>query len=108
MLFSSPPTASVGDTPAGSLTGSGAYPRERRIGCSPSAVIRTTESSQATWDPAVVGQERVGEIAEPGTGIASSVQIGSLERLPEVATIALGGVDTAPGTGVSSNSWMPK
>ena len=56
-------------------------------------------------DRPVVGEEGVGEVAEAGLGLASAVQIGSSERLPDVATIACGGSSTASGTGVSNSSW---
>ena len=48
VFFRSAPTASVGGTDTGSATGSGAYPRERRIGSWAPSTTRTTESSQGT------------------------------------------------------------
>ena len=52
VVFRSPPvarTAAGGAVPV-TVTGSGAYPRDRRTGTHlPSAVTATTESSHATW-----------------------------------------------------------
>ena len=86
VLLSSAPQARMGRASNGKSTGNGAYPRERRIGSSPPAAKRVTESSQRTW----IGRSwsRKASAIPPSLASASpsSVAMGSSLLFPLVIT----------------------
>ena len=66
----------------GSVTGSGAYPRERRTGCSRRRRRGPPSRRTATWMPRSCTSKASARSPRRSTASPSSVQIGSLERLP--------------------------
>ncbi len=65
VFFRSAPTAIVGGTDTGSAIGSGAYPRERRIGSSTPSTTAHDGVVARHQDLAVVHQPAVGEARKP-------------------------------------------
>lgn len=85
VAFNSPPTASTVGPPSRSGTGSGVYPRDRRIGYTSPSKTRTTESSHGvtisrSWSKTASADGA----SEPTPSFA--VTIGSPPALPEVIT----------------------
>ena len=85
-LFSSAPTASTGRDSNGSRTGNGAYPRERRMGTSPPAATRLTESSHRTWIGRSWSRNASAMSESRPRASALSVAMGSSLRFPLVMT----------------------
>ena len=96
VFFRSAPTARVGGTGTGSAMGSGAYPRERRIGNSTPSTTRTTESSQGTRMARLCISQPSARCESRSRASSSVKQIGSPPRLPDVITSA-GGPGSSPG-----------
>ena len=86
VFFTSAPTANAGGDSKGRDRGSGAWPRERRIGASRPATARVTESSQGTWMGRSWASQASARSASRTRASSSSVTIGSPARLPLVIT----------------------
>ncbi len=95
VFFRSAPTARVGGTATGRAIGSGAYPRERRIGSStascglsspPTATTRITESSHGTRIARSCINQPSARCESRSSASSSVKQIGSPARFPEVIT----------------------
>ena len=96
VFFSSPPTASTRGPRRPRSIGSGAKPRERRIGSSRPSTTRTTESSHGTWIGRSWSSTASASTGSRSAASAAVKQMGSSERFALVIT------STPP---VSSNRW---
>ena len=86
VFFSSAPTASTAGPRRPRSTGSGAYPRERRIGSSCPSTTRTTESSQGTWMGRSWSSTASARASRRCAASSAVKQIGSSERFALVMT----------------------
>ena len=87
VLFSSAPQPSTGRRAGhGSESGSGAYPRDRRIGVAPPAGDPDDGVVDPGVDRPVVPEDRVGDRRPAGAASSSAYAIGSSDTLPLVST----------------------
>ena len=104
VFFSSPPTASTACPRTPRSTGSGANPRERRIGSSRPSTTRTTESSHGTWIGRSWSSTASASAGSRSAASAAVKQMGSSERLALVITSTPPSASSRWCTGVYGSS----